>query len=141
MTSASSLNVGLIVLSLICAGGLYVFVREAWRLQRLIESGTVAQATVLKTEKVAVGSGSVVSRLVWYEFLDEHGQRVTHRQDLNNAKFFGALSAGDPLEVVYERSSTGNSYPLSQVRAARNVAAGFCAGILALWGGLGAILV
>lgn len=139
--TADSLNIGLTLLSLFCAGGLYAYLREARRLQRLIESGTIAQATVVKKERVAVGSESVVNHLVTYEFADERGQRVTHQQDLNSARFFAALAPGDRLEVVYERGAAGNSYPLSQLRSDRNIARWICAAILALWGGLGSILL
>ena len=134
-------NIGLILLSLACAGGLYVYAREARRLQRLIEAGAVAQATVLKTESVAVGSGSVVKRLVTCEFVDERGQRTVHVQDVSSPKFFGTLKAGDRLEVVYERGATGNSHLLGRLRTDWNTARWICAGILALWGSMGAILV
>jgi hypothetical protein len=136
----NSLNVGLILVSLCCAGGLYAYVRDARRLQRLISTGAAARATVLKKEKIAGRSESVVLCLVTYEFSDERGNTVVHEQGLNRSPFFDTLAVGDQVEVVYERGGTGNSYPLSQVRADRNIAGMISEGIVLLWGAMGAIL-
>lgn len=139
--AVDSLNIGLILLSLFCAGGLYAYLRDALRLQRLISSGTVTQATVLKKEKVTARSESIVLYLVTYEFVDERGQRTVHEHDVNSEPFFRSLSTGERMEIVYEWGSTGNSYPLRRLRTDRNVAGGICAGILVLWGGMGAFLL
>jgi hypothetical protein len=45
-------NIGFIILSVFCAGGLFAYGREARRLGRLLASGTVAEAAVLKKEKI-----------------------------------------------------------------------------------------
>jgi hypothetical protein len=133
-------NIGLIFLSLFCAGGLYAYVREALRLQRLMSSGTVAQAIVLKKEKIESSDRYVIHFLVTYEFVDELGKPVVHEQDLNSGKFLSTLSVGDRIEVLYQGGSTGNSYPLSQIRADRKTAQWICVGILLLWGVMGVIL-
>jgi hypothetical protein len=134
------LNIGLIMLSLFCAGGLYAYGREALRLQRLMSSGTVTQATVRKKEKIS-GSESVVHFLVTYEFIDDQGKTIVHEQDLNSSKFFSNLSVGDKLEILYQRGATGNSYPLSQIRTDRKIAQWIGVGILLLWGVMGVILI
>jgi len=134
-------NIGLIILSLFCAGGLYAYGREALRLQRLMSSGTVTQATVRKKEKVDSGSESVVHFLVTYEFVDDQGKTIVHEQDLNSSKFFSHLSVGDKIEILYQKNGTGNSYPLSQIRADRKIAQWIGVGILLLWGVMGVILI
>jgi len=134
-------DIGLIILSLFCAGGFYAYVREALRLQRLMSSGTLAQATVLKKEKIDSGSESVVHFLVTYEFFDEQGKTVVHKQDLNNWKFFSMLSVGEKVEILYQSGPTGNSYPVNQIRADRKIAQWICVGILLVWGVMGVILI
>jgi hypothetical protein len=135
------LNISLIILSLFCAGGLYAYGRKALRLQRLMSSGTVALATVLQKEKIDSGSDSVVHFLVTYEFVDEQGKTVVHERDLNSRKFFNNLSVGDKIEILYQKGPTGNSYPLSQIRADRKIAQWIGVGILLLWGVMGVILI
>jgi hypothetical protein len=134
-------SVGIVILSLFCAGGLYAYAREARRLQRLISSGTVARATVLKKEKIDTGSESVIHCLVTYEFVDDRGKTIVHEQDLNSWTFFRNLSEGDKMEVLYQKGSTGNSYPLSQVRADLKIAKWVSVAILLFWGVVGAILL
>jgi hypothetical protein len=95
-------STGLIILSLFCAGGLYAYVREALRLRRLMASGTVALATVLKKEKIDRGSESVVHFIVTYEFVDDQGRTIVHGQDLNP---FGPIPRGLPRLLSLRRWS------------------------------------
>lgn len=134
-------NIGFIILSLFCAGGLYAYVREVRRLQRLLSSGTIAQAVVLKKEKIDGGSESVVHYLVTYEFVDDLGKTVVHEQDLNSGKFFNSLSTGDKIEVLYQRGAIGNSYPLSQIRADLKIAQWISVGLVLFWVVMGLILI
>lgn len=138
---ATNDTIGLIILSLFCAGGLYAYVREARRLQRLISSGAIAQALVLKKEKIDSGSESVVHFLVTYEFVDDRGNTVVHEQDLNSGKFFSQLSVGDKIEILYQRGPAKDSYPLSQIRADRKIAQWITAAILLFWGVVSVILI
>jgi hypothetical protein len=133
--------IGFMIVSLFCAGGLYAYVREALRLQRLISSGILAQATILKKEKTDSGSESVVHYLLTYEFTDEQRKTVVHEQELNSRRFFSELSVGDRIEVLYQKGPTGTSYPASQIRADRKTAQWICTGILLLWGVMGVILL
>jgi len=134
-------HIGLIILSLFCAGGLYAYVREAFRLRRLMASGAVVEATVLKKEKIDSGSESVVHFLVTYEFVDDQGRTMVHEQDLNSRNFFNNLSVGDKTEVLKQTGPTGSSYPLNQVRADKKIAQWISAGILLLWGVMGLMLI
>lgn len=134
-------TIGLIILSLFCAGGLYAYVREAQRLQRLISSGTIAQALVVKKEKIDSGSESVMHFLVTYEFVDDRGNTIVHEQDLNSGRFFSRLSVGDKIEILYQRGPVMNSYPLSQIQADRKIAQWIIAAIILFWAVVGAILM
>ena len=123
-------HIGLLILSLFCAGGLYAYLREALRLHRLLSSGVVAEALIIDTEAVDAGSESVAHHLVRYAFTDERGERVVHESDLNSWRFFRTLSPGDSIAVVYgERTS----HPLGQVRADRRIALWISAGIVVFW--------
>jgi hypothetical protein len=135
-------TVGLIILSLFCAGGLYAYAREARRLQRLISSGTVAQALVVKKEKIDSGSESVMHFLVTYEFVDDRGNTIVHEQDLNSGRFFNRLSVGDKIEILYQGGpAMKNSYPLSRIRADRKTTHWIIAAIILFWTVVGAILM
>jgi hypothetical protein len=137
----SHTNIGFVILSLFCAGGLYAYLREVQRLRHLISTGTVAQGTVLKKEKMDKGSESVVHYLVSYEFVDYRGKKTVHEEDLNSWKFFSNVLVGDKIEILYDRDSPSNSYPLSQISADLRVSQWICAGILLLWSVTGAILI
>jgi|GEM_PF-1839406 len=135
-------HIGLIILSVFCAGGLFAYVREALRLGRLISSGTVAKATVVGKEKIDTGSESVTHFLVKYEFPDYRGESTVHEQDLNDGRFFQRVSVGDRIDIIYQRDSAhGNSYPLSQVRADLKIARLICAGLVVFWAVMGAYLL
>ena len=133
----NNLNVGLIILSLFCAGGLIAYVRETIRLQRLVSSGTATVGTVLKKEKIDSGSESIVHYLVTYEFLDGQGKSVIHEQDLNSGKYFQGITTGDKIEILYRDGPTGNSYPLSQIRNDLKIAQWMSIGILLFWIAMG----
>ena len=129
------------MLSLFCAGGLYAYVREALRLQRLIVSGMVVQATILKKEKIDSGSESVIHYLITYKFIDNQGETIVHEQDMNSDKYFNNLSTGDKIEILYQKELGGDSYPLSQIRTDRKIAQWFSAGIILFWLGMTALLI
>lgn len=137
----SSSSIGLIILSAFCAGGLFAYVREALRLRRLLSSGSIARATVVKKEKVDSGSESVVHYLVTYEFTDERGKTLTHEQDLNSLKFFDSIAVGDEIEILYQRDGGGISYPAGQIRADLRITRWIGAGIVIFWTVMGAIIM
>lgn len=101
----------------------------------------MAHATVLKKERIDSGSESVVHFLVTYEFVDDRGNAVVHEQDVNSWRFFGTLSVGDKIEVMYRNGRTGNSYPLGRIHAEKRIAQWIAAGILLFWGVMRTILV
>lgn len=122
----------LVMITVFCAGVLAYYGRQTLRLQRLLNSGTTTQATVVKKERVE-GGESVVHYLVTYEFPNFRGQTVTHREDLNRAEFFDSIDVGDTIDILYERQHPDNSYPLSQIRADHQIARAVTVGILVLW--------
>ena len=134
------INIGLIILSLFCAGGFIAYLRETLRLQRLMSTGTMAQAIILKKEKIDAGSESVTHFLVTYEFVDEQGITIVHEQDLNSRKFFDNLDVGDQIEILYQIDSPGNSYPLHQVQTDREIPQWISIGILLFWGIMGVLI-
>ena len=132
-------DIGFIILSLFCAGGLVAYVRETLRLRRLITRGRITRAVIMNKEKIE-GSESVVHYLVTYRFNDAEGKTETHEQDLNSLKFFDSLSEGEELEILYQAGGAGSSYPLSQIKGDQKVSSAISAGILLLWLVMGIIL-
>lgn len=132
-------DIGFIVLSVFCAGGLFAYVREALRLGDLVANGTVKRATILSKNKVE-GSETVVHYLVTYKFTDEHGKTEVHEQDLNSMRYFDNLKEGDEVEVLYREGGAGDSYPLSQVSSDLKVSFWICIVIILVWIVMGVVL-
>lgn len=122
----------LIMLSVFCAGVLFYYGRQTIRLQRLLHSGTTAQATVTDKERLE-GGESVVHYLVTYEFPNFRGEIVTHQEDLNRSEFFDSIEIGDTIDILYERQHPDNSYPLNEIRTDHQVARAVTVGIIVLW--------
>ena len=106
-------TISILILSIFCAGGLFAYIRETLRLQKLITSGKLAKATILKKEKIKV-SESIVHYLVTYEFIDDQGKSIIHEQDLNNLKWFNNMAEGEKIDILYDYNHE-NSYPISQI--------------------------
>jgi hypothetical protein len=122
----------LIMISVFCAGVLAYYGRQTLRLQRLLNSGTTTQATVVGKERLR-GGESVVHYFVTYEFPNFRGETVTHQEDLNRAEFFDSIEVGETIDILYERQHPDNSYPLSQIRADHQIARAVTVGIIVLW--------
>lgn len=133
-------NIGLMILSLFCSGGLYAYVREVRRLQRLISSGKVVSATVVKKDKIDAGSETVSHLLVSYTFAGARGKTMVHEQDLNSEKFFNKLNVGDRIGVIYYGNGE-TSCPQGQIHADLKIAQIICVAITVFWVVTGAILV
>jgi hypothetical protein len=133
-------ELGVVILSLFCAGGLVAYVREALRLRRLLTSGRRAVARVLDTREDSSGSESVTHYLVRYEFEDAEGHARVHEQDLNSKSFFDTVKRGDELDVLYESRPEGNSYPVSQVRSDLAMSCLISAAIVVFWAVMAAFL-
>lgn len=133
--------VGLAMLSLFCAGGLFYYVPEALRLRRLLAAGVTRQATVRKKQRVESGSETVVHYLLTYEFTDERGATVVREDDLNDARFFEGLEVGARVGILLEPGREGNAYPADRVRTDARIAALTSAALLALWAGMGTYLL
>jgi hypothetical protein len=125
-------DLGIMMLSLFCVGGLVAYVREILRLQRLMSSGTTAAATILDVEEIP-GGESVVHYLVKYEFMDAEGRPTVHEQDLNSKRFFDTLKRGDTINVLYELGPNGNSYPVSQINSDIKLSGLIAAAIIIFW--------
>lgn len=134
-------DVGVIIVSVFCAGGLFAYLREALRLRRLLSSGRTALATIVDTRADDSGSESIVHYLVTYEFVDEEGRTVVHEQDLNSRAFFDSLRKGDTLDVLYETGPTGNSYPATQIRSDQKLSWAVAVAILVFWAAMVVFLV
>jgi len=128
------LDLGIVILSLFCVGGLFAYVREILRLRRLISSGKTAVATIVDIAQDSSGSESVTHYLVKYEFMDENGHPTVHEQDLNSKRFFDTLKRGDTLNVLYEPDSNGNSYPVSQISSEIKISCFIASAIISFWG-------
>jgi hypothetical protein len=128
------LDLGIVILSLFCVGGLFAYVREILRLRRLICSGKTAVATIVDIAQDSSGSESVTHYLVKYEFMDENGHPTVHEQDLNSKRFFDTLKRGDTLNVLYEPDSNGNSYPVSQISSEIKISCFIASAIISFWG-------
>jgi len=127
------LDLGIVILSLFCVGGLFAYVREILRLRRLICSGKTAVATIVDIAEDSSGSESVTHYLVKYEFMDEDGRPKVHEQDLNSKRFFDTLKRGDTLNVLYEPDSNGNSYPVSQISWEIKISGFIASAIISFW--------
>lgn len=125
------------ILSLFCAGGLFAYIREALRLNRLLSSGKVAVARILDARMDASGE-SVVHYLVKYEFVDEEGLPVVHEQVVNSRQFFDTLQPGGTIEVLYDGVGADNSYPTDQIRSDRKLSGLIAAAIFVFWVLMGA---
>ena len=121
------------ILSLFCAGGLFAYIREVLRLQRLIASGETAVATIVDTREDSAGSESVTHYLVKYEFTDSDGHRSVHEQDLNSKRFFDTLKPGDTIDVLYDPDSNGSSYPLRQINSDIKISRFIAVAITIFW--------
>lgn len=130
--NAMCLDLGIVILSLFCAGGLVAYVREILRLQRLKSSGTTAVATIIDVEEIS-GSESVVHYLVKYEFMDAEGRSTVHEQDLNSKRFFDTLKRGDTINVLYGPGRNRNSYPVSQINSDIKLSGLIAAAIIIFW--------
>ena len=127
------LDVGIVILSAFCAGGLFAYLREVFRLRQLVSSGKIAVAKIVSLEEDSSGSESVTHYMVKYEFMDADGQPRVHEQDLNSKRFFNTLKRGDAIEVLYEPVSKGNSYPVSQINSDIKASSVIAAAILVFW--------
>ena len=127
------LDLNVAIVSLFCAGGLFAYVREALRLHRLLSRGEVAQATILNKEIDDSGSESIVHYLVTYEFVDEQGNTLVHKHDLNNKKFFSNLTIGEIIEILYGSDRAGNSYPVSQIKSDQRLSCYIAGALLIFW--------
>lgn len=127
------LDLGLAILSLFCAGGLFAYIREVLRLRRLISSGKSAVARIVDTKEDSSGSESVTHYLVKYEFTDVDGRSKIHEQDLNDKRFFDTLKRGDTIDVLYEPGLNGNSYPVSQVNSDMKISSLIATAIVIFW--------
>jgi hypothetical protein len=127
------LDLGIVILSLFCVGGLFAYVREILRLRRLISSGKTAVATIVDIAEDSSGSESVTHYLVKYEFMDEDWHPTVHEQDLNSKCFFDTLKRGDTLNVLYEPDSNGNRYPVSQLSSEIKISGFIASAIISFW--------
>lgn len=127
------LDLGIVILSLFCGGGLFAYVREIVRLRRLISSGKIAVATIVDLEEDSSGSASITHYLVKYEFMDADGRPNVHEQDLNSKRFFDTLKRGGTIDVLYEPDPKGNSYPVSQINSDIKVSGFIVAAIIIFW--------
>lgn len=126
-------HLGLIILSLFCAGGLFAYVKEVLRLRRLISSGKIAVARIVDTKEDSAGSETVTNYLVKYEFMDAEGHLKVHEQDLNGKRFFDTLQRGDTIKILYEPVPNGNSYPVSQVNSDMRISSLIAAAVAIFW--------
>lgn len=124
--------VNITIMSVFCAGGLFAYVREAMRLDRLMSAGKIASARIVSLEKDDSGSESVVHYLVRYVFVDDAGRTLTHEQDLNSGKYFSNLAIGNTIDVLYGADS-GNSYPVRQIQRDWRMSWYIALAILAFW--------
>jgi hypothetical protein len=127
------LDLDVAIVSLFCAGGLFAYVREALRLNRLLSTGKVAQATIVNKEMDDSGSESIVHYLVTYEFVDEQGKKLVHEKDLNNKAFFTALAIGEKIEILYGSGRPGNSYPVGQIKSDFRLSCFISGAIILFW--------
>jgi hypothetical protein len=134
-------TLGLIILSLFCAGGIFAYVREARRLSGLMAAGTLTEARIINKKKIDTGSESVVHYLVSYEFSDKTGNNVVHEEDLNSPIFFNTLTEGDVIPILYIDAPRPASYPLSQVRRDRAIALGITLALVFFWIAMSAVLL
>lgn len=128
----------LIVLSIFFIRPLYRYAREVLKLQRLMNSGTTAQATVTNKERVE-GSKQVVQYFVTYEFQNYRGEPEIHQRELRN-KFFESVEIGETIDILHERQNPENSYPLSQIRTDYKIAWGYIIGLVMLWAGVAVVV-
>jgi hypothetical protein len=133
-------DVGFLILSVFCAGGIFAYGREALRFRRLLASGVVTRATVVRKARDDSGSESVVHYLVAYEFFDAQRDVVVHEKDLNSRAFFDSVAAGDQIEIVYDARHPGDSYPRSQVAKDLRLSLWICGGLAVAWLVLGMIV-
>jgi len=127
------LDLNVVILSVFCVGGLFAYVREVLRLRRLISSGRAAVAKIVNTEAIDSGSESVTHYMVKYEFIDADGHPRVHEKDLNSKRFFDTLKQGNTIDVLYDPSPHGNSYPVSQVDLDMKISSLIAVGILIFW--------
>lgn len=127
------LDLNVAIVSLFCLGGLFAYIREALRLNRLLSAGKVAPATIVNKEMVDSGSESIVHYLVTYEFVDEEGNTLVHEHDLNSRKFFSTLEIGKTIEILYVLDWAGNSYPVTQIESDLRLSCYVAVAILIFW--------
>ena len=133
--------IGLGILSLFCFGGLYAYVREVRRLNKLLRRGATTMATVLEKERLDSGSETVTHFLVTYRFVDEDGNSVVDKEDLNSRAFFNKLAIGDAVEILYQRGDRSNSYPVSQIGRDLRIAKWICFAIVFFWGSIALLII
>ena len=122
-----------IIVSLFCAGGLFAYLREVFRLRRIISCGKPAVARIESTKAEDAGSDTVTHYLVKYEFVDADGNLKVHEEDLNNRRFFDTLKQGDTIDILYEPVADGSSYPVSQVTRDLMISKMIVIGIVIVW--------
>lgn len=127
----------LIILSLFCAGGLFVYLRESFRLGRRIKEGHITRATVRKKRKIDSGSESMVHYLVTWELLGPEGKSMTHAEDMNSAKFFDGVSEGDEIPILDATHPRPTSYALSQIRCDLLIDRAVCIALVLAWIAMG----
>ena len=132
--------IGLGILSLFCGGGLFAYIRETLRLQKLLRYGSSAHATVLKKQLIDSGSETVTHFLVTYRFIDEDGNSVIDEEDLNSREFFKNLAVGDRIEILYHAGKRSNSYPASQIRRDHRIAKWTSLALVLFWGTVALII-
>ena len=126
-------DLDVIIVSLFCIGGLFAYLREAWRLRRLLARGRIATARIVAKQRDDSGSESVVHYLLTYEFLDGDGNTRTHTSDLNSRKFFSTIDIGDTVEILYDTGRDGNSYPVTQIQSDLRLSCYVSVAILLFW--------
>ena len=126
-------DLDVIIVSLFCIGGLFAYLREAWRLRRLLARGRIATARIVAKQRDDSGSELVVHYLLTYEFLDGDGNTRTHTSDLNSRKFFGDLEIGDSVDILHDTGGNGSSYPATQIRSDLRLSCYVSLAILIFW--------
>lgn len=135
------MNIGILILSIFCLGGIVAYGRQALRLRRLIAAGVVTTATVRDKQKDDAGSESVVHYLITYEFSDGAGNAIIHEQDMNSLRFFDGIAVGDEIRILYQPGDSANSYPLDETERDLRIAKWMVAGLVLLWAVMGMVLV
>ena len=114
-----TLDLNVIIVSLFCAGGLFAYLREVWRLRRLLARGKVASARIRDKKLDDAGSESVVHYLLTYEFLDGDGNTRIHTRDLKIRNFFSTIDRGyGRIEAMFAEMQREEKVTVDPAKAA-----------------------